>query len=578
MRSSPGTPSRVATNAGQNRPRRISRVAIVLWLIVLGLAILFVPLYLAGVTIQADVGRLQGDLVTIQASLSSVPTPVPEVQALMSTLNAVQAEVNQVNAVVPTLVAARTDWPAVMAALANYNPDRIALHSVAQAENRLTISGRASDDGAVVEYARALEGSGLFSHVIVQSIRVVATPVFTPAASLTLTPTATGTATTTSIPTQTPVATSIPTQTPTATPEPRDAYEPDDVQHRPIAIGQIQLHNFYPNQDVDNASFLAKAQRTYRIYTSDLAPSVDTLLTVSVGGAVLTNDDARLGALNSEIAFRNEAGQDAVALVRITNRGQYGPDQRYSLILEEIVPTPTGTPAPTSTPTTTPTPSPTGTTPPPPTTTSTATASITPSATPDLRDAYEPDDANPRPIAVGETQTHNFHPDLDIDKVAFVAKVARYYQVVTSDLALGVDTYLSVAQNGLQWENDDYSPPGTGNFASAVCFQAPFDGTTTVTVTNVARQYGPSRTYKVSVNEVPDLNTPPCAAPSASRPRSRANGLAALAIGGGNSHSLKLPPVAVPASIFAASGNRRPALEPTAVEFVIIVELKPVTP
>ncbi len=555
-------PGRAATDARQDQSPRMSRAAIVLWLIVLGLAILFVPLYLAGTTIQGDVDRLQDDLVALQQSLANVPTPAPEVQALMGTLSAVQGQANRANAVVSTLTAAHVDWPAVMAALANYNPDRIVLHSVAQAENRLTLTGRASDDAAVVEYSRSLEGSGLFTRVAVQSIRVVATPVFTPVTALTLTPTQT----------VTPTASSTPSQTPTATPELRDAYEPDDVQHRPIAIGQIQLHNLYPNQDVDNASFLAKAGRTYRVYTSDLAPGVDTLLTVTVVAMVLTNDDARPGTLNSEIVFRNDAGLDAVVLVRVTNRGQYGPDQRYNLILEEIIPTPTSTPVPTATPSTTSTP------PPQPTATNTPTPTNTPTATPDLRDIYEPDDVSPRPIAVGETQTRNFHPELDVDKVAFVAKAGRFYQAITSDLALGVDTHLMVALGSQQLENDDYSPPGSGNFASAVCFQAALDGAAVVTVSNVARQYGPGRTYKVTVSEVSSLDTPPCSPPSASLQRARVKGLAALGVSVKIADPLDLSARARPANVFPGNGNRRAALEPTAIEFVIIVELKATGP
>ncbi len=148
--------------------------------------------------------------------------------------------------------------------------------------------------------------------------------------------------------TDTPVPT--PTPIPTPTPDLRDAYEPDD-NPKPIAVGETQTHNFYPDSDedkVDKVEFLAKAGRSYRVFTSGLALGVDTSLKVSVGGATYTNDDRQPGDLSSEVVF--QAGGDVWPLVEVTNRGQYGPDKWYQITVEEIVPTPT--PTPTSTPTT----------------------------------------------------------------------------------------------------------------------------------------------------------------------------------------------------------------------------------
>ena len=497
-------------SAAPPQPARLSRGALALWLVAIGLAILLVPLYLAGATIRSEAAQMETELASNQTSLAVVPTPIPEVQQLMTTLTAVQTQAGQVDAIVPTLAAGRRDWPALMAAIGNYDPRQIELTSLTQAGNQLTLDGRALDDTVVVNYARSLEQSGFFSRVVVQSIRVVATPQVTLTGTPAITPTAS----------VTPTLTHTPTATPTPTPDPRDAYELDDVLPKPIALGQPQLHNFYPAGDIDTASFLAKAGRYYRIYTTDLMPGVDTSLTLSAGGSSFTNDDARPGSLSSEIVFQNAAGQDNLAFIRVSNRGQYGPDQWYLLVVEEIVPTPTGTFVPSPTPTHTPTSTPTAT----PTHTPTPTNS--PTATTDARDVYEPDDSVPRPIAIGETQTHSFYPDGDIDKVSYVAKAGRYYQVLTSDLAVGVDTVLAVGLGSQQWENDDYDP-GSGNYASAVCFQAPLEGTAVVTITNFVRQYGPARTYKVSVAEIPDLNTPPCRSFTPATVFMRAQGLAA---------------------------------------------------
>ncbi|MCA9899676.1 MAG: hypothetical protein KC433_15905, partial [Anaerolineales bacterium] len=134
---------------------------------------------------------------------------------------------------------------------------------------------------------------------------------------------------------------------------------------------------------------------------------------------------------------------------------------------------------------------------------------LTPSPTVDLRDVYEPNDIDPNPIAVGETQIHNFYPSGDVDKVGFLVKNGRFYQILTSQLGVGVDTAVTVNFNGETWSNDDYDLPGSGNFASAVCFPAQANGTAVATINNVGQQYDPSKTYIVSVQEVPFLTVNP---------------------------------------------------------------------
>ena len=462
-----------------------------LWLVVLGLVLFFIPLALISSGARDDADRLQANLGAIQASLTFVPTPPPEIRALMGTLSQVDAQATQVQAVYPTLKAARSGWPALAAAIGNYDPNQLTLTSVTQTDNRVTLSGGASSDAAVVAYSDALQQSGLFSRVIVQSLKVIATPAITLTAAALM-----------------PTATITPTLTPTATVSPADQFEPDDSQPQSIVLGQLQRHNFYPNLDVDQVSFLAKSGRSYRVFTANLAPGVDTALSVSVNGLIYNNDDITPGALTSNVDFQNTSGADAVATIRVTNRGQFGPDEWYDLGAVEVVPTPTGVPPIQPTATNTPLPAPTSTNAPLPTVTNTPLPTSTFTPTPDLRDAYEPDDLVLRAIAVGETQLHNFYPNGDVDKVGFLAKAGRYYQAATSNLALGVDTFMTVALGIQQWTNDDYSPPGSGNYASAVCFQAPFDGTAVVTVVNVAQQYGPDKTYQLSVNEVAGCPTP----------------------------------------------------------------------
>ena len=359
-------------------PRAISRAVMILWLVVIGMAVFFLPLYLAAMVIREDAKSMDTEIASIRVFLTKVPTPEPEIASQMTPLAQAQRQVNQLNRIYPTLIAPHPDLPAVMAAINNNNPNEIALTGLTLADNRITLNGRATRDEIVLTYVHNLEQTNLFDRVILQSAQVVAT----------ITPTLTVTPTVTALPTTSP----------------------------PIPIPTITL-----------------------------APTIT--------GIPSTN-----------------------------------------------TPSPTPTSTPTLTPSSTPTVTPTGTT----------TSTSTPSATPDLRDAYEPDDVTAHPIAIGETQQHNFFPTGDIDKVSFAIKSLRYYQVLTSDLALGVDTVATVTLGGsVLGSNDDYAP-GSGNFASAVCFQAPQDGTAAATIVNTTGLYAPDKTYKIKVSEVLNLNVSPC--------------------------------------------------------------------
>nr|MBC7244474.1 serine/threonine protein kinase [Chloroflexota bacterium] len=184
-----------------------------------------------------------------------------------------------------------------------------------------------------------------------------------------------------------------PTFTMSPTPVFTDAFEPDDVNPKAIALGETQRHNFYPDGDADRVSFRVKAGRVYGVITSDLAIGVDTVVVVSVAGQRYENDDAQAGSLGSEVYFKALA--EAVAVATISNKGVYNPDASYDLTVIELPPTPlptptgtqspsvtpTSTPTPTGTPTTTPTPTPTETRTPTPTSTQTLTPTYTPTPT-----------------------------------------------------------------------------------------------------------------------------------------------------------------------------------------------------
>ncbi|MSP13123.1 MAG: DNRLRE domain-containing protein [Chloroflexi bacterium] len=239
-----------------------------------------------------------------------------------------------------------------------------------------------------------------------------------------------------------------------------DAFEPDDPDARDILLGVSQTHTFDTGisgiRDVDRVKFLVKKGYAYQVKTADLSPGVDTVMTLTTGAQVFVNDDVRPGDPSSLINFIAQA--DGIANVTVTNLGIDGPDKFYTLLVDY---------AP-------------------------------------LGDVYEPDDAMPKPIALGETQQHSFQPDGDIDQVYFPVKAGRYYRVATSNLALGVDTVLLVNVGGTIFTNDDFAPP---SLASEVRFQSSIDGTAVVIITNRGF-YGADKTYSLTVEEFVPTPTP----------------------------------------------------------------------
>lgn len=164
-----------------------------------------------------------------------------------------------------------------------------------------------------------------------------------------------------------------------------DPYEPDDpgTGDPPwIANDELQERSFYPDGDVDYALFRVKAGQWYDIHTQDLAPLVDTFLTVEVGAVLYEDDDGGAEPLASRVTFQAIETTDVLITI-ITSQGLYSTTQTYGLYAGEIpapTPMPTSTPLPTDTPAPTSTPRPTD--PPLPTATP-ANPIISFSATPD---------------------------------------------------------------------------------------------------------------------------------------------------------------------------------------------------
>lgn len=510
------------------------RQLLLLWVIAGSLLLALVPFGLRSRSLQRDIRAAEAEIEQIQSQLAGTPSPPPEVQPLLVTLESLRQQVEELENVANTITGAQINWPAVMDTVRERDPQQLALTALTQEGRQIILEGEAVNDSVVFNYVQSLETSGLFSDVSIQSINLLdrdaLTATVTPEASLTATPPA--------------------TQTVTPTPILRDAYEVDDFDPVPIFLGQPQLRNFYPDYDIDNVSFLAKAERYYRVYTTDLRPGVDTVLEVRVGGESYRNDDRAAGFLSSEIVF--QAGSyDTDAVVEISNRGEHGPEQEYRIAVEEVLPTATPTPGPLS-----------------PTPTSSPTSTPTPvpqqSPTPDRRDAFEPDQPDPPPIALGETQRHNFYPVGDVDYLTFLAKAGRSYRVSTSNLSVGVDTILTVTVGMETVVHDDRS---TGDLGSEVIVTAPedqdYDGV--ITVTNRG-EYNPQLYYQISLKEViltptptftPDLSPTSTITPTES-----------------SSHVIRPPGLARIVPRWRFLPEEQTFTNPEAVRFVIILELE----
>jgi len=354
--------------ASEVTPRRL----IILWLLAAGLLFSLFPLSMMSKALLEETAAAALEIERYEAEPLQTPTPPLELQPLLSTLEAVRNGVIELGGAETAMkgsLGLDVYWPDVIAVVGAYDPEQIVLSAFRQSERQITLEGSAVADAAIADYTRLLETSGVFSRVLVKSITLVETGNLPAPAPATATAAATAAAATATPPSVASPLPEAPVTVPaTAEVGLRDAYEVDDFVPVDIILGQPQRHTFFPIYDIDRVRFLAKRGRHYRVYTTDLDPGVDTQLAVEVGGRVVeTNDDIRARDLSSEVVV-TMMEPDAYAVVIITNRGPYGPDLGYSVVVEEVLAAPT--PVPTSTPSETATPTPTAT----PTHTATPTA------------------------------------------------------------------------------------------------------------------------------------------------------------------------------------------------------------
>jgi Tfp pilus assembly protein PilN len=202
----------VETEGEAESPPRGSRLAS--WLIILGLGVLFLPLYLIASTIKDTSAQLQTELNQLQATLSFTPPPDPSEEALTSTLVYVRQENSALESLQGTLVAMHINWPSIMAVIAAHDPSLLRITAITQTATTITIGGQAHDPGVISAYADMLRASNLFGDVAVGSINIEILPT----------------------PTLPPTPTPLPNATQEATSEAAPTIEPQSVSNFEITV------------------------------------------------------------------------------------------------------------------------------------------------------------------------------------------------------------------------------------------------------------------------------------------------------------------------------------------------------
>jgi Tfp pilus assembly protein PilN len=466
----------------QYRPRVVPPIIRIIWVIAVVLLIAALPALVFMFGQQGAVSDLERERAQVESTLRVVRTPEEALATLQEELSHTVRLLEQIETIYPIIEAERRNWPQVLSALADYDPERLRVVELFQRDRDLTLVGLALSRDDVLSYQGSLERSGAFLQVSLQGMEVSDAPFAEP--TPTATPTITGTVgATPTVGPGTPVATPMP--------PPYDAYEMDDLTPGYIAIGETQTRNFYPQWDVDTVEFLGKAGRRYCVMALPQALGVDPVLEVKVGTSKLENDDCVYSSsphiaclcpsggpadsLAAKVEVQVPRTGDETVLVRINNRARFGPEQTYTLQVIEVI-----------------------------------------------GDAWEVDDVIAKPIGINEVQERSFFPAGDIDRVTFVAKPNVVYRLSTDNLAPGVDTVISAQVGDKTYRNDDAVP---GEVRSEVTFSTPVDQRVYVNVTNKGL-FGANATYSLSLTVVggdiyePDDNNPKPISPFEEQERS----------------------------------------------------------
>lgn len=145
---------------------------LVIWLVICGLAVLFLPLYVISTTVKSTNLKLTTQLEGIQATLTA-PAPVnPLKQTLSAQFLSIQSQSSAMGSIRSTLMASHINWPTIMAIIGAYDTNQMAVNNVDQIATGIRISGRAKQEIVAMAYADMLRASGLFETVSVESINL----------------------------------------------------------------------------------------------------------------------------------------------------------------------------------------------------------------------------------------------------------------------------------------------------------------------------------------------------------------------------------------------------------------------
>jgi hypothetical protein len=183
-----------------------------------------------------------------------------------------------------------------------------------------------------------------------------------------------------------------------------DEWEPDDTaaQASPIQVGQVQRHNMHVAGDRDWLALQADADQAYVIETSNLGPTMDTVLHLfdEEGNELAHDDDGGDDFLASRLWWVAREGGSLSIMIRGFAETEAGPGTSYDVTVRwadgfEI-------------------------------------------------DQYEPDDAPQQAsrIEVGETQSHNRHVSGDEDWISFEVQQGITHTVQTFNLGAHADTVI----------------------------------------------------------------------------------------------------------------------------------------
>lgn len=143
---------------------------LVVWLVVISLAMMFLPLWLMSNTLQEDVALLETEHAQLSEALSLTPTPDEAAEGLRAELLALRNNVVSVENAVEELSDRGLDWYAIMDLLLQYDQAAMQLTHVAQLEFGLQVEGIAGTEDAILGYVNILRSTAFFDGVQVQSI------------------------------------------------------------------------------------------------------------------------------------------------------------------------------------------------------------------------------------------------------------------------------------------------------------------------------------------------------------------------------------------------------------------------